>query len=381
MIRKLAAVFLCVMLVLTGSSAAIAGQPNQYRQTSALQLEKLSMSPQPVTDLKIGGRASNALRLNWVGSDSASGYIIEQYKEGEWKRIARLADPAVQTYRAVHLFPSTTYKFRVMTFDFEGTKPVYSSYASVNGTTLKAVPATLAPVQGLKTVSRTVDSIRLGWSQNSSASGYILEQYKNGKWTRIAKITNNQTIFYKISNLTDYTSYQFRIKGYIDNGAHPVYSSYTTIGSVTLPMAVTGLNIGTRTSGSLQLNWSKVEKSNGYIIEIYKDGSWKRLMKTGSNGILTYRASKLSPRTLYQFRICTYGFDGKVPLYSSYQYVSGTTETSQITPTHPKIVYWTASGSVYHLSKDCPTLKRSKKIQSGSIAESKKSRVCNVCGH
>lgn len=42
-------------------------------------------------------------------------------------------------------------------------------------------------------------------------------------------------------------------------------------------------------------------------------------------------------------------------------------------------VYWVASGEVYHSTPNCPSLSRSKKIYSGTIAESGKSRPCKVC--
>lgn len=42
-------------------------------------------------------------------------------------------------------------------------------------------------------------------------------------------------------------------------------------------------------------------------------------------------------------------------------------------------VYWTPGGSVYHKSRNCPTLKRSKTVYSGSIAKSGKPRACKVC--
>lgn len=45
-----------------------------------------------------------------------------------------------------------------------------------------------------------------------------------------------------------------------------------------------------------------------------------------------------------------------------------------------RIVYWTPGGKVYHLTLDCPTLKRSKNIHSGSVSASGKSRCCKVCG-
>lgn len=48
----------------------------------------------------------------------------------------------------------------------------------------------------------------------------------------------------------------------------------------------------------------------------------------------------------------------------------------------PELVYWTENGSVYHLKKDCSSLRRSTNILQGSIAEAlaaKKERVCKTC--
>ena len=44
-------------------------------------------------------------------------------------------------------------------------------------------------------------------------------------------------------------------------------------------------------------------------------------------------------------------------------------------------VYWVSNGIVFHLDKNCASLSRSKNILEGTIAESKKPRVCKICGH
>lgn len=49
--------------------------------------------------------------------------------------------------------------------------------------------------------------------------------------------------------------------------------------------------------------------------------------------------------------------------------------------TTPTTVYWTDGGEVYHVTQNCTSLKNAKNIRSGTIAQSGKSRVCNVCGH
>ena len=47
----------------------------------------------------------------------------------------------------------------------------------------------------------------------------------------------------------------------------------------------------------------------------------------------------------------------------------------------PTTVYWTDGGKVYHLTQNCASLKNAKNIKSGTIAQSGKTRVCDVCSH
>ena len=94
-------------------------------------------NPKTVTNLKIGGVAKDALRLNWTTNPNADGYIIEQNKDGKWVRIARTSTNSVATYRVEKLRPATTYQFRVQAYDFDGSTPIYSVYQYISGKTAK----------------------------------------------------------------------------------------------------------------------------------------------------------------------------------------------------------------------------------------------------
>lgn len=164
--------------------------------------------------MKIGGWASDALRINWNKGEGASGYIIEQYKNGAWSRIARIEGGNVTTFRVERLAASTAYQFRIQSFAFDGGTPVYSGFVKVNG---KTKPST---VSGVKIGGRAVDALRINWNKNVSASGYIIEQYKNGSWVRIARIEGNSTVTYRIAGLQSGTSYKFRIQAFGFDGTH-----------------------------------------------------------------------------------------------------------------------------------------------------------------
>lgn len=275
--------------------------------------------PGNITGLKIGGRATDALRLNWNKNDSAEGYIVEQNKNGKWTRIARIGNNSTVTWRISGLSASTIYQFRVQAFNFSGSTPQYSGYQYINGTTLPTA------VTGVKIGGRATDALRLNWNKNSKASGYIIEQNKSGKWTRIARIGNNSTVTYRIAGLQASTKYQFRIQAFGFDGSTPLYSGWQYINGTTLPTAVTGLKIGGTARDALRLNWNKNSKASGYIIEQNKNGKWTRIARIGNNSTLTFRVEKLQASTTYQFRVQAFGFDGSTPLYSSWQYINGKT--------------------------------------------------------
>ena len=275
--------------------------------------------PDNVNGLKIGGRAVDALRLNWNKNSKASGYIVEQYKNGKWTRIARIGNSNTVTCRIAGLQASTKYQFRVQAFGFDGSTPLYSGYQYMNGTTLPT------SVSGLEIGGRAVDALRLNWNKNSKASGYIVEQYKNGKWTRIARIGNSNTVTCRIAGLQASTKYQFRVQAFGFDRSTPLYSGYQYMNGTTLPTSVSGLKIGGTAKDALRLNWNKNAGASGYIIEQNVNGKWTRIARLGSNDILTYRIERLNASTTYQFRVQAFGFDGSTALYSSWRYINGTT--------------------------------------------------------
>ncbi len=59
--------------------------------------------------------------------------------------------------------------------------------------------------------------------------------------------------------------------------------------------------------------------------------------------------------------------------------IGSSQEASNNAGTGSETVYWTPKGKSYHKSKDCPTLSRSKIINSGTIEQSGKDDPCDKC--
>ena len=182
-----------------------------------------------VSGAKLGGRAADALRVNWTRNVSADGYIVEMYKNGKWVRAAKITNKNTTTFRKAGLKASTVYKFRVRAYKMIGSVAAYSDYTAT--ITARTNPSIM---KGVKIAGKARDALRVNWTKNTSAQGYIVEMYKGGKWVRVAKITNNNTTTFRKAGLAKNTAYKFRVRAYHMSGKTALYGNYGNVSGRTL---------------------------------------------------------------------------------------------------------------------------------------------------
>ena len=286
---------------------SVCGESYKDIYTAKLTLAK-------VTGVKLGGRAADALRINWTKNTSADGYIVEMYQGNKWVRAAKITSNGTTTFRKAGLSASTVYKFRVRAYKMEGKTAVYSEYsATVAASTNPSV------MTGAKLTGRAADALRINWSKNASADGYIVEMYQGNKWVRVAKITSNNTTTFKKSGLKASSVYKFRVRAYKMSGSTALYGNYSaTVTARTNPSVMTGAKLGGRAADALRINWSKNASADGYIVEMYQGNKWVRVAKITSNNTMTFKKSGLKASTVYKFRVRAYKMSGKTALYGNY---------------------------------------------------------------
>ena len=287
--------------------------------TEAETIAKLTLAK--VTGVRLGGRAADALRVNWNKDANASGYIVEMYQGNKWVRVAKITSNATTTYRASGLKASTVYKFRVRAYKMSGKTAVYGAYsATVAARTNPSV------MTGAKLSGRAADALRINWTKNTSADGYIVEMYQGNKWVRVAKIANNSTTTFRKAGLKASSVYKFRVRAYKMSGKTALYGNYSaTVTARTNPSIVKGVKIGGKAKDALRVNWTKNTSAQGYIVEMYKGGKWVRVAKITNGNTTTFRKAGLAKNTAYKFRVCAYYMSGKTALYGNYGSVSGKT--------------------------------------------------------
>ena len=283
-----------------------------------------ALKPTELTGVKVKTHGTASLTLAWDKNANAKGYIIEQYKGGKWTQVAKTSNNAAVTYTVNRLAADTTYTFRIKAYAISGESEIYSDYVRIAGKTR------IANVALFKGSAVSASAVKLDWSKNDKATGYVIEQYKGGKWTTIATTKNNTTLTFTVKGLAEGTAYSFRIKSFRKTGSTTDFSEYTAIKAATLLDGVSDLKVTSVTGSWITLEWAKNDKATGYAIEQYKGGKWTVIATTKNNTTLKFTVKGLKNDTTYSFRIRAYKTAGGSNVYSDYVRIAGKTRIPNV---------------------------------------------------
>lgn len=181
-----------------------------------------------VTNFTSTNATDSSLTLAWDKNNKADGYTVEIYKGGKWNEIYSGADASCT---AKDLRASSTYTFRIRAYKASGGTTYYSDYVRLAAKTAES--SGVSNVTSFRKISATSSELIIGWAKNNSAEGYIVEQYKGGKWTEVLRSCTNSTVGFIAGDLKAGTTYTFRIRAYKTSGDTVIYSNYTRLAAVT----------------------------------------------------------------------------------------------------------------------------------------------------
>ena len=277
-----------------------------------------------VTGFASGSQTKSSAVLGWDKVSDADGYAVELYTGGKWNEVFRTSDSSVTSCTVGSLKADSIYSLRIRAFKDTDDGTVYSDYTRL------AVKTKLANVAGLKAQGVTATAVKLDWARNAGATGYIIEQYKGGKWTQLAVTKNNTTLTFTVKGLAECTPYSFRVKAYKNDGGKTNYSDYVTVKASTLLGTVKNAKVTSTTGTWITLEWAKNDKATGYSIEQYKGGKWTVIATTKNNTTLKFTVKGLKNDTTYSFRIRAYKTAGASNVYSDYVRIAGKTRIPNV---------------------------------------------------
>ena len=277
-----------------------------------------------VTGAKVKTQGTTSLTLAWDKNASANGYVVEQYKGGKWTQITKTASNAVVSYTVNGLKADTTYTFRIKGYVVSGATEYSSEYTRL------AAKTRIANVGTFKGSTVSDSAVKLDWSKNDKATGYVIEQYKGGKWTALATTKNNTTLTFTVKGLASATVYSFRIKSFRTVNGKTDYSEYTSLKAATSFGGVNNLTVKSYTASAITLAWNKNAGATGYALEQYKGGKWTQIAKTSSNATVTYTVNGLKADTTYTFRVRAYKTAAGKTIYSEYTRLAAKTRIAKV---------------------------------------------------
>ena len=290
------------------------GSSKQYGSWSSEV--KVNTNPYGVGGFKCSSKSSTSVTLKWNKGTTASGYQLQQYKDGKWVTIYTGTKATDTSYTVKNLKAGTAgYRFRIRAYKTYGNTKQYGSWSS-------EVKVNTNPygVGGFKCSSKSSTSVTLKWNKGTTASGYQLQQYKDGKWVTIYTGTKATNTSYTVKNLKAGTAgYRFRIRAYKTYGSSKQYGSWSSEVKVnTNPYGVGGFKTKSTAKTSITLGWNKGTTASGYQLQQYKGGKWVTVY-TGTKATNTsYTVKSLKANTSYKFRIRAYKTYGNTKQYGSW---------------------------------------------------------------
>ena len=260
-----------------------------------------ALKPSKVKNLDVDSVTSTSVKLVWDKVKGAKGYEIVMVDGYD---IVPLGKVSATACNLTGLTPGSEYTFKVRAYvDGE----IYGDLSSgIRATTL------LSKVKNLKVTKTAATSISLSWSKVKNADKYIVEVYKNKKWTKYKSVTGTSLT---VKSLSAATSYKFRVRAY--NSENEVYSEYSdTLTAKTRVATVKGLKISSVKSTSLKLSWSKVTGAEGYVAYYSTDNkTWKKISSTSKTSVTV---KNLKGKKTYYFKVRGYSRTNGKAIYGSY---------------------------------------------------------------
>lgn len=248
-----------------------------------------------VRNIRTASTSRNTIKLAWDKKSGSTGYTVYIQSGNTWKQLGKTKGTS---WTISNLNAGTDYSFAVKGYKTVNGKNVNDKYyARLSASTNPS------DVTNFKVSSVSDNSAKLIWDKVKGAQGYIVYLRRNNTWVRIYKGVNN---YLDLKRLGSAITYQYAVKAYKTVNGHECNSlSFPTAYVTTRPGIVTNLKAETVSNNSVKLSWSKLPRTEGYIVYRYdySKKSWIRLAKTKA---LNYTVSKLSSGTKYTFAVRGY---------------------------------------------------------------------------
>lgn len=264
--------------------------------------------------------------VSWKGVNDVKGYVVYRSTkaDGGWEDLDKTTDTSYTDSKAS---AGTAYYYAVRAYKLQKNwlnmdkmdtdkNRDYSDYVVTD-----KVITNPAQVKSLMTTNIGATTITLSWGIAAGAKGYQIYMLDNAtnEYKKIATTSKNK---YTVKNLTDRTTYKFKVRAYHKlNGV--TYGQFSNEFSVTTAIAdVNNFKLAKSGTTTYTISWDPDDKITGFQLAEYDkvDAEWK-VIKFGDNAITketSYTVSGLTDGGYSKYKIRTYIEEGKSKLYGNW---------------------------------------------------------------
>lgn len=182
---------------------------------------------------------------------------------------------------------------------------------------VQAAVKTPGKVTGVKATAYESKAV-LKWKKASNATGYIVYQVNDDK--TLTKIGTTKSTSYKITKLTNNTTYTYCITAYRTSKSQKYEGKKSAYVKVTPQVKKPGkvnLSIKSCSDGKISMKWKKVSNATGYQVYQY-DASKDKFLSIGTVKGASVTVKKLTNGKSYKFKVRAYRTVGGVTRYGTF---------------------------------------------------------------
>lgn len=262
--------------------------------------------PQKITGVEIVFVCSDSVRIDWDALYRIDGYIVQEYKNGEWIDVSKSSTR--NNYERYDLIPNTEYRFRICSYVGDER----SEYTEV---TIKTEPVAPTGTLTVNVSNITQTSATVTWNKIEGATEYVVTYAAQGG--DVSVTVGENTTSYAMTNLPAGFENSVMIQAFNSAGEGcRGWCDFETPSEI--PGAVRDVRVSLMYSHTAYIGWLLPAQADGF------EGCEAENLTTGEvqDGLqmLAY-FTNLTPNTTYQVRIRAYTNGG----YGEWVYFSFTT--------------------------------------------------------
>jgi fibronectin type 3 domain-containing protein len=282
------------------------GGVSPYSNTASATTLQAGAPPPPASGLTAVASSTSSIALAWAdNSTTESGFRIERAREGIAFAVAATVSANVTAYANSGLLENTTYSYRVVAFNSDGSASPSNVATATTASSLTAPGSLTATVQSSY-------KVLLNWVDTTTTeSGFkVYRAPSGGSFSLLGSVGSNVTT-YTNGSAQPATTYQYRVVAVTASGATSPPSNVVTVTTPAVPATPQNLTATAVSSTRVDLAWQDVSTDETHFkVERSTNGTSFSTVSWPTANATVFVDNNRQSKTTYYYRVSSYNANG-----------------------------------------------------------------------